>query len=398
MVQKTRHDDETDDLKRRLAHLEAENSRLRLKEAVHTQLLDAMQDMILCKDASSHIVYANRAFREFYGMSMEELMGIIDTPKNREEWTSQYLIDDAYVINTGSVLTIEEEPATKYDGTVRYFNTIKSPLFGPAGAKNMMVAVCRDITERKEVERRVSEFNSMVSHELRTPLTAIRAALGLIEGGTTEPISDTNLELVGIARAECDRMIRLINDLLDIKKIAANKLELKLQPLNPTDILGIVVAAMSGVAKESDIEMILVLQDLRTFMGDRDRIIQVITNLVSNALKFSPEKTHVKISTITTAEGSLRFTVSDKGPGILESDSDRLFVAFQQLDSSDTRAQGGTGLGLAISKAIVECHGGKIGFDSNPDGGTTFWFDLPVIPGVEKTSPNSSSVSDARVQ
>jgi signal transduction histidine kinase len=312
-------------------------------------------------------------------MSMDELRGIIDAPFNQEEWTNQYLADDAYVINTGNVLVIDEEPATRFDGVVRYFNTIKSPIITASHGINLMVAVCRDITERKEVERRVNEFNSMVSHELRTPLTAIRAALGLIEGGQTEPISPTNMELVHIASTECERMIRLINDLLDIKKIAANKLDLKLVALHPADVIETVMAAMSGVARENGIELVSSLQDRRPFQGDRDRIIQVAANLVSNAIKFSPAQTKVKLSTEVVDQNTIRFSVSDRGPGIAETDFDKLFVAFQQLDSSDSRAQGGTGLGLAISKAIVDRHGGKIGLQSDSEGGTTFWFDLPVI-------------------
>jgi PAS domain S-box-containing protein len=383
------HDNEIELLRKRVAELELENKHVRAlvevanqsiadKQVLFTQLLDAMEDMILVKDQNSHIVYANRAFRDFYAMTMEELQGIIDAPINPEEWTNQYLIDDAYVINTGNNLTIEEEPVTRHDGQIRYFNTIKSAVFSVAAQANLMVAVCRDITERKEVERRVNEFNSMVSHELRTPLTAIRAALGLIEGGQTEPISQTNMELVHIANTECDRMIRLINDLLDIKKIAANKLDLKLEPLNATDIIAPVVASMSGLARECQISLAFEIEDARTFIGDRDRIIQVVANLVSNAIKFSPAGNDVQIKSQTAGENTIRFSCRDHGPGIQERDFDKLFLAFHQIDSSDTRAKGGTGLGLAISKAIIERHGGEIGFETALGGGTTFWFELPV--------------------
>lgn len=368
---------QADDVMERLQWLEEENRQLRERESMYTQFLDSIQDMIFCKDAGSHIVYANRAFREFYGMSMDELNGMIDAPFNQSEWTQQYLIDDAYV-RSGNILTIEEEPVTRHDGEVRYFNTIKSPIFSASGAVGLTVGVSRDITERKEMDRRVSEFNSMVSHELRTPLTAIRAALGLIEGGTTEPLDDVNMDLINIARTECDRMIRLINDLLDIKKIAANKLDMNIQILDPLHVVRRVCASMASVAQEAGIELQCAVDDTRLFTGDPDRIIQVLANLTSNAIKFSAAETAVRLITTPGPEGFIKFAVEDRGPGIAETDFDKLFVAFQQLDSSDTRAKGGTGLGLAISKAIVRRHGGNIGFETNLGKGTTFWFTLPL--------------------
>ncbi len=173
-------------------------------------------------------------------------------------------------------------------------------------------------------------------------------------------------------------MIRLINDMLDIKKIAANKLVLKLQLLRPVDLINSVVAPLVGMAKECQIELIQTINDDRAFRGDRDRLIQVLANLVSNAIKFSAPCSRVVLGADMAQDGSVRFSVQDSGPGIAEADFDKLFIAFQQLDSSDARAKGGTGLGLAISKAIVERHGGKIGFTTDLGKGATFWFELPL--------------------
>lgn len=481
---------------------------------MYIQMLDAMHDMILVKDRQSRILYANKSFRDYYGMSLEDLQGIIDAPFNQKEWTEQYLVDDAYVISSGTKLVIPEEPVTRFDGAVHYFNTIKTPIFDADGKPVQMVAVCRDITEhklaeqerrrtekaldeaerlfrqmaesmrdvffvaepafrtfvyvspayertwgrpcrelltdpnsivnailvqdrpqflkkledakqsntgefshefridrngevrwiwcrtfpvyddagdvvricgithditeRKEVERRVSEFNSMVSHELRTPLTSIRAALGLIEGGHTEPIGASTMDLIQIARAECDRLVRLINDLLDIKKMESDKIELKHERLRAADIVSDVVSTLRGIAQEASIKLVAAPIDELVFAGDRDRIIQVLTNLVSNAVKFSPQNSKVLIRAEPSGDaGKVTFFVSDEGPGIPEPARDKLFTAFHQIDSSDSRAKGGTGLGLAISKRIVEKHGGTIGFESLESGGSTFWFELP---------------------
>lgn len=498
-------------LEQKVARLEKSEAQLREQQAMFMQMLDAIQDMILVKDRNSRITYANRAFREFYGMSQEQLHGIIDSPHNRDEYTQQYLVDDAYVINTGNVLDIPEEPVTRHDGIIRYFNTIKSPVYlsgqpeflvgvsrditeqkeaqeerirteraldeaerlfrqmaesmrdvfvvaGPRferyfyvspayertfgrpcrelladassivnsiitedrkrfhekmeeardtgefnhefrvrredvvrwiwlrtfpvtdeiGVIQRICGIAHDITERKEVERRVSEFNSMVSHELRTPLTSVRSALGLIEGGQTEPVGPNTMELISIARAECDRLVRLINDLLDVKKIEANKLQLNLEDLNPDDIVGVVMSTIRGMAQEGQIRIVPTVIEPTKFRGDRDRIIQVLTNLVSNAVKFSPPESEVKISAQTVDEEHIKFSVVDHGPGIPEVARGKLFTAFHQVDSSDSRAKGGTGLGLAICKGIVERHGGLIGFDSVASGGSVFWFELPL--------------------
>jgi PAS domain S-box-containing protein len=362
----------------KIARLERENAKLREQQDIYIQMLDAMQDMILVKDERSRITYANKAFRDFYGMSLAELQGMIDAPWNEPEWTEQYLVDDAYVIQTGKELHIPEEPVTRHDGHVAFFNTIKSPIFNARGETELLVAVCRDITKLKEVERRVNEFNSMVSHELRTPLTSIRAALGLIEGGQTEPVGESTMELISIARDECDRLIRLINDLLDIKKIEANKIQLNMQELTPDDIVNAVMNTIRGMAREAAIKLVPGAIEQTRFEGDRDRIIQVLTNLVSNAVKFSPPDSEVEICAKNKNGSEIRFAVIDHGPGIPEPARDKLFTAFHQVDSSDSRAKGGTGLGLAICKGIVERHGGHIGFDSPDEGGSVFWFELPL--------------------
>ena len=234
----------------------------------------------------------------------------------------------------------------------------------------------RDITERKQVERMKNEFVSMVSHELRTPLTSIRGSLGLIEGGVVGPLPEPVLEMVCIARNNTDRLVRLINDILDLEKIESGKIELKPERVRLRELIETSLRALDPMAQERGIRLSRVLSN-RAVTCDRDRLIQVLTNLVGNAIKFSPDGSVVEVRAGPTGDDRVRFMVIDQGPGIAPADLPKLFRRFQQLDASDSRQRGGTGLGLAISRAIVEQHGGEIGVESTPGTGSRFWFEIP---------------------
>jgi len=243
------------------------------------------------------------------------------------------------------------------------------------------VTVTRDVTAWRRVSRMKSEFVSTVSHELRTPLTSVRGALGLLEAGVVGPLAPKGLDLVRIARENTDRLIRLINDMLDLDKIEAGKLTLRLAPLAPSDIVRATLDGIAAMAGQFGVRLTESVAAHRSFLGDRDRVVQVLTNLVSNAIKFSTPDADVVVSAREVERQgmpSVRFAVENGGPGIAASDLDRLFRKFEQLDASDTRMRGGTGLGLAISKAIVEQHGGRIGVESEPNVKTIFWFELPT--------------------
>jgi PAS domain S-box-containing protein len=252
----------------------------------------------------------------------------------------------------------------------------------PLPDRLMSTAVMRDLSERKEIERLKSEFVSTVSHELRTPLTSIRGSLGLIEGGVLGQLPDPARELVHIARSNTDRLIRLINDILDLDKIDAGRLELQLRRIDTRELVATTIDGMRGMAAEAQVQLVAQVAAGATFDGDHDRLVQVLTNLVSNAIKYSPAGADVVVRVDRSAEGHLRFSVSDSGPGIAAEQLPKLFGKFQQLDASDRRQRGGTGLGLAISKAIVEHHGGAIGVFSKPGRGSTFWFDVPSLPST----------------
>jgi DNA-binding response OmpR family regulator len=219
----------------------------------------------------------------------------------------------------------------------------------------------RATAEREAVDRMKTEFISMVSHELRTPLTSIRGAMGLLEAGVVGALPPPALELVRIARTNADRLIRLVNDILDLEKLEAGRVELVLAALDPAEL---VAGALDA---------------------------QVLINLLGNAIKFSPDGGEVTLRVAPAGPGDLRVSVEDHGPGIPAGQMDRLFTRFGQLDASDRRGQGGTGLGLAISRSIVEQHGGRIGVVSEPGTRTEFWFELARAYPELAASPAESA-------
>jgi PAS domain S-box-containing protein len=247
--------------------------------------------------------------------------------------------------------------------------------------QSLLCGFVRDITERKQVEQRFKEFYSTVSHELRSPLTSIRGSINVVKQLAVEHLPDTATGMLDIADGSLDRLIRLINDLLDVKRIEEGHLNLELQPLDPIKIAKLAVDGMQGMASKSQVELMLAMDNLAIFTGDADRVVQVLTNLISNAIKFAPKGTRVIVRTARSRnQQRLRFAVEDQGPGIPSADVHKLFSKFGQL--SDGRKQLGTGLGLAISKAIVEEHNGEIGLDSSIGKGTTFWFELPLSTDI----------------
>ncbi|MBX9691706.1 MAG: CHASE3 domain-containing protein, partial [Cyanobacteria bacterium] len=215
------------------------------------------------------------------------------------------------------------------------------PIFNSQGDIIAGVIVIEDISLRREAEKRVSEFYSTVSHELRTPLTSIRGALGLIEGGKAGDLSARAQHLISIANNECDRLIRLINDILDIRKIEAGKVELHLESLSPNALVLESVESMRSFASQHSIKLEASLTCDDAIWCDHDRLIQILTNLISNAVKYSQPDTDVVAATLP-GPGVVRFEVRDSGPGIAERDQRKLFRYFQQLDSSDTRQKGGS--------------------------------------------------------
>ena len=257
----------------------------------------------------------------------------------------------------------------------------------PDGSAKYYVAQAMDITERMEMDRIKSEFISIVSHELRTPLTSIRGSLGLLTGKIVQGVPETAQKLIDIAYKNCERLILLINDILDIDKIASGKMRLDMRPENAVPLMEESAEATRGYADDLGVHILLEAPAAGLMLNvDRDRFIQVLNNLLSNSVKFSPENGTIELRA-ETREGRIRISVRDHGPGIQPEFQDRLFNKFFQADASSTREKGGTGLGLHISRQIIEHMGGQIGFDTHVGEGTTMWVELPALTDEAAARP-----------
>jgi signal transduction histidine kinase len=238
-----------------------------------------------------------------------------------------------------------------------------------------------DIEKLKELERLKADFVSTVSHELRTPLTSMRGAIGLLLGGTVGEMPTKARELLRIALNNTDRLIRLINDILDIEKMDAGHVSIKHNRLRLRSLLDTTVAGLDGFARDAEVRLAVEPGEDIDVIGDADRLIQVFTNLASNAIKFSPKGGTVELS-LSREDGQVVISVRDHGPGIAPEFAARIFGRFQQAGGAESRKSGGTGLGLNIAKGITELHSGQIGFHNHPSGGTVFWVSLPVAPAI----------------
>ena len=235
-----------------------------------------------------------------------------------------------------------------------------------------------DVTEGMRLERMKSEFVSVVSHELRTPLTSIRGALGLVVGNAAGTLPTKAQQLLEIAYRNTDRLALLVSDILDIEKIESGGMTIVPTRLDLHGLVTQALEANQAYAAARAVKLQLNAASSAAFViGDEHRILQVLANLLSNAAKFSPVGAAVEVAIAPLASNYVRVSVRDHGPGIPEQFKARVFQKFSQADGSDSRAKGGTGLGLSISKAIIERLGGRIGYESCGDAGTTFYFELP---------------------
>ena len=336
-------------------------------------IIDCSTDMIIAVDTNRRVAEFNRAAQKEFGYSAEEVLG-----KH---------VDVLYADPTSGV-ELHRSMIEEGGGTHEVLNKRKtgeaftsllsaSPLHDANGKLVGMMGVSRDITERKQIEKMKNEFISTVSHELRTPLTSIVASLELLRDGAAEGTPTEAGKLIDVAYESSDRLVRLVNDILDIEKIESGNMVFDFKP---TKLIPVVKEAIEGIrqyGRKHGVEVRLenACPDM-TANIDTDRVIQVMTNLLSNAIRFSPPQSDVQVS-VTRSNGKITVAVSDQGPGIPKEFHARIFQKFAQADASDSRKRGGTGLGLAISKAIVERLGGQITFETKDEEGTTFSFDLP---------------------
>jgi len=351
------------------------------EQAQHTQaILDHMVDGIVTIDETGMIDSFNPAAEHIFGYKADAVVGrnirmlMPDSRRGSENPTlrNNLAIRVARIIGSG-----REVQGQRRDGSLFPLELAVSKI--TRQGKPMYVGMARDITERKRVERMKSEFVSTVSHELRTPLTSISGALGLVSGGALGALPEQAQEMIAIAFKNSKRLTYLINDLLDMEKLAAGKMhfDMQVQPLMPLLTQSLDANLAYGSERRVTLELTNQGADIEVRV-DSQRLMQVLSNLLSNAIKYSPEEGVVEVAT-TLRGAAVRVTVTDHGPGIPAAFRDRIFQKFAQADASDTRQKGGTGLGLAITRELVERMGGKIDFESTEGAGARFFFELPLL-------------------
>jgi len=321
------------------------------------------------------IIYTNPAFTDITGYSAEEILG-----KNCRFLQGNDTQQPA--INEIRQALKEERALTAFlrnyrkDGK-RFYNELTiSPVRDQQNKLIAFVGIQNDVTARIEAEQRISDFYAMVSHELRTPIAKIKSSLSVISDGEAGPISNSVKRFVEISEKAADSLWRLLENILDFKKLESGKFRLLKQPLPLTQLLESTIADFQPIADRSAVIVKFISAGEFEINADGQRLIQVLENFLSNAVKVSPQGGQVLVRILAPGSQRVKVEVSDSGQGIAAEDVEKIFDKFQQLDFPDRTLRGGTGLGLAVCKAIIEAHGGQIGVDSTPGQGSTFWFEL----------------------
>lgn len=380
--------------KRLVSELSRLNQKLFETSSLHQAILDSSNFSIISTDVDGIIRTFNRGAERMLGYCAAELVGL---------QSPALLHDGAEIVNRAIQLQKElgrvVEPgfevfvakaklgqADEHEWTYLRKDGSRLPvmlsvtaLHDAQGQVNGYLGIAYDLTERKRIENMKNEFISTVSHELRTPLTSIRGSIGLLSAGAVGEIPTRARTLLDIAKTNCDRLARLINDILDIEKIESGNMRFvnavhALQPM-----LEAALGATQSYAAQYNVYFELDAGSESLYVNvDPDRLAQVLVNLLSNATKFSPQEGKV-ILRAKRLGTRVRVSVIDHGEGIAPEFHDRIFRRFAQADSTDSRSKGGTGLGLSISKAIIERMHGLMGFNSVPGKGSEFYFDLPLM-------------------
>jgi PAS domain S-box-containing protein len=344
-------------------------------------ILNSVSDGILGIGLDNRTTFLNPAASRILGMALSEMEGktiheaVHHSHPDGTPWPEADCAN-TQAMRKGETIGMTTETFWRSDGTSFPVEYAFTPMCDEGGNALGAVVTFRDVTERRAIERLKGEFVSTVSHELRTPLTSIRGALGLLSSGLLGPINEKGQRMLEIAVSNTDRLVRLINDILDLERIESGKVELA---RGPVDANAVMVQALEGLQSMAEQAGVRVVSEPATgeLWGDSDRIIQTLTNLIGNAIKFSPPGTTVTLSGVAGAK-DFAFCVADQGRGVPEQKLETIFERFSQVDASDSRDKGGSGLGLAICQSIVQAHGGRIWAEKNDPVGCRFQFTIPL--------------------
>lgn len=361
--------------------------------AYFDSIVNSLSEVLLVSSLEGEILTANPAARRFLQqigspsenafvnvMFAAKHFGVDSSPAAFVDWNS-------------NVLTLEATYAIPHRETITV-QWLRSILLDRTGTPMGIIFIGQDITERARIERLKNEFISTVNHELRTPLTSISGTLGLLKGGIAGKIPKKAQELIGIGLSNSDRLVHLINDLLDIQKIEAGGMEFRMKQVDLAEIAEASIKQNESLAIPRGIRFAFEnMVGAAPLTADPDRLSQVMANFLSNAVKYSPENGVVTVTVMDSGDGPT-VSVADDGPGIPEDFRERIFQRFAQADSSNTRKKGGTGLGLAIAQAIVLRHNGRIWYETETGKGTIFFFSVPAGIAMPAAARTEASPAD----
>ncbi len=352
--------------------------------------LDQTQDCVfMFSPETLQYFYVNQGASRLVGYTQEELLQLHVYDINAQLQNKKEFLEMVQPLLDGSQLSFTFE--TEYKNKDQSLIPVEVILqyISNEDQTARFVTMVRDITERKKVDRMKNEFVSTVSHELRTPLTSIRGSLGLLMGGAIGKLPDKMNNMLQIASNNTDRLLLLINDILDMQKIESGQMAFTFKPIDIMHIVEQSVRDNAAYADQYAVKLVITQRkDNIKVLGDHDRLMQVLGNLMSNAAKFSPENETIELA-VAQHNNTVRVSVTDHGQGIPEEFQPKLFAQFTQSDSSDTRQKGGTGLGLSIVKAIVNKHGGNIDYITHQGIGTTMYFELPITQSKQDSHQNN---------
>lgn len=349
------------------------------KTAWFGALLDQVDDEILILDPDRlRYLHGNRAALDNSGLTLAQLRRIGPMELGQDPNRGRF---EAYVarLRGGEKQVRFESARPRADGS-RYPVEVRWQLLVTQGSP-VVVAHVHDISERREVERVKSELVAVVNHELRTPLTSIHGAVKLMQQGSAGALPPAAVKLVDLAAENTARLRRIVDDILDIEKIASGQMGYAIEPVDAAAALARVASGMATAAAAAQVVLVVEARAGQVLRADPQRLDQVLGNLTSNAIKFSPPGGTVRLAAgPAPAGGFVRLSVEDSGPGVPPGFQDRIFQRFAQADMRDSRSKGGSGLGLYIARQMVEQMQGRIGFESIP-GRTLFNIDLPGETG-----------------
>ena len=366
---------------------------LRHSEEQLRLIANGLPVLIAYVDRQQHYRFNNQAYHTWLGLDPQKIYNchLLEVHgKDEYQQINQYVAKALQ----GETVSYERDIALQ-DGCVHSLSITYIPHIQQPNSIQGFFALTSDISDRKAIERMKDEFISVVSHELRTPLTSIHSSLKILATGKLGSLSSQGERMLKIADEQTERLVHLVNNVLDLQRIQSGKITMNQQACKAQELMQETVQTLKTFAQEQGIKLSIVPSEYVVW-ADRDYIIQALTNLVSNAIKFSPQNSTVVLSVIkksqsinehhNLSQSHITFTVEDCGQGIPQDRLETIFERFQQVDSSDSRKKGGTGLGLAICRQIIEGHGGQIWAESCLEKGSTFYFTLPELIHLERAS------------